>query len=119
MSQLIYWATSHREPSSILDEHTPAPADRSNLPLENALGEIMEPISTLALVSSIFQVVDFSFNVLSNGTQIYRNGSTVQNEDLTLVVDDLSSLNDKMKGFVRPDLSHSGKFMEENQVRLI
>lgn len=79
----------------------------------------MESISTLALVSSIFQVIDFSANVLSNGTQIYRNGSTLQSQDLTLVVDDLSSLNDKMKGFVRPDLSHSGRFTKENQVCLI
>ena len=77
----------------------------------------MDPISTLALVSSIFQVVDFSTKVLSNMHQIYQN-SIPYDRDLTWEMNYLASLNDKMKEYKRTDLSHCGALKEENQVCL-
>lgn len=76
----------------------------------------MDPATAFALAASILQVVDFSKNLLSTGYQLYQDGSTLSNSDFMLVTDDLSSLNDKIKTFARPDLSASGPLAAENQV---
>ncbi|KAK7192065.1 small s protein [Paraphaeosphaeria sporulosa] len=75
----------------------------------------MDPATAFALAASILQVVDFSKNVLSTGYQLYQNGSTLSNSDFMFVADDLSTLNDKIKTFARPDLSVSGPLAAENQ----
>jgi hypothetical protein len=76
----------------------------------------MDPATAFALAASILQVVDFSKNLLSTGYQLHQGGSTLSNADFMLVAEDLSSLNDKIKTFARPDLSVSGPLATENQV---
>ncbi|KAF2005793.1 hypothetical protein P154DRAFT_559504 [Amniculicola lignicola CBS 123094] len=75
----------------------------------------MEPLCAFALAAGILQVVDFSSRLLSAGYQLYQDGSTVRNSEFTLVADDLSSLNDKIKAWARPDLSVSGPLAKDNQ----
>lgn len=75
----------------------------------------MEPLSAFGLAAGILQVIDFSTRLLSTGYQLYQDGSTVQNVEFTVVADDLSSLNDKIKSWARPDQSISGPLAQENQ----
>ncbi|CAI6339389.1 unnamed protein product [Periconia digitata] len=75
----------------------------------------MEPLSAFGLAAGILQIIDFSTRLLSTGQQLYQDGSTVQNSEFTLIADDLSSMNDKIKSWARPDQSVSGPLAKENQ----
>ncbi|KAF2029551.1 hypothetical protein EK21DRAFT_112759 [Setomelanomma holmii] len=75
----------------------------------------MDPISVFALAASILQVVDFSTKLLSTEYQLYQDGSTVRNSEFILIADDLSSLNDKIKSYARPDLSVFRPLAKDNQ----
>jgi hypothetical protein len=78
----------------------------------------MDPISAFGVAAGVLQVVAFSTKLLSVGHQLYQDGSTVQNSDFVLVVDDLSSLNDKIKSWARPDPTLAGPLAKDNQASL-
>jgi hypothetical protein len=75
----------------------------------------MEALAAFGLAASIMQVVDFSTKVVATGNEIFQTGSTVQNAELELVASDLNSLNDRLKGFARPDPSVQGPLAKDEQ----
>lgn len=77
----------------------------------------MESLAALGLAANILQVVDFTANLLSTGKEIYQRGSTVQNSELEVVVKDLTSLNDPLKSWARPNPDALGPLARESQVR--
>ncbi|KAF2500118.1 hypothetical protein BU16DRAFT_556601 [Lophium mytilinum] len=75
----------------------------------------MEALAAFGLAAGILQIVDLSAKLLSAGYQIYESGSTIRTSEYALVVDDLSSLNDKIKLWARPDTATMGPLPQDNQ----
>lgn len=61
----------------------------------------MDPMTAVALASSIVQFVDFSSKLVSKGHHIYTsaNGALSENLDLEAVTVDLSHLTARLKGY--------------------
>jgi hypothetical protein len=68
----------------------------------------MEAIAGLSLAANIFQVIDFTANVLLAGHQIHKTGTTTQNAELELVTNDFVELNDRLKSWACLDATTSG-----------
>ena len=51
----------------------------------------MDPVSALGVASSIVQLVDFGFRLVSNSVELYKSndGATVTNRDLAITAQDL------------------------------
>lgn len=76
----------------------------------------MEALAAFGLAATIMQVVDFTTKILAAGKQILELGSTEQNAERELIASDLKLLNDKLKGFARPDPSVQGPLAQGSQV---
>ncbi len=57
----------------------------------------MEALAALSIVANVFQVIDFSMNVLSTANELRKAGTTKDQSDISMVVDDLKTLNSKLK----------------------